>query len=133
MGFLRSEPSGRLRAVWRLLLHGAAVFLLGIVPVIPIAEGLTWLHRRDLFLARLSKEPYDMAINMIVGPLMTVGIVVATLACSRFLDHRRRADFIDLDRRWWADWLFGVVLGGALMGAIFGLEVAFGWARVAAE
>jgi membrane protease YdiL (CAAX protease family) len=133
MGFFWSEPRLRLRTVWRLLLHGAAVFLLGIVPVIPVAEGLTWLHRRGHFLAGLSKEPYDMAINMLVGPLMTAGIVITTLVCSRLLDRRQRVDFIVLDRRWWADWLFGVVLGGTLMGAIFCLEAGLGWARITAQ
>jgi CAAX protease family protein len=93
---------------------------------------VTALHRRGLFLAALSKQPYDMVINMMVGPVLAAGIVLATLLCSRTLDRRPGRDFgAVLDRRWLADWLFGVSLGAGLMAGIFFLEYGLGWVRIA--
>jgi CAAX protease family protein len=131
MKIFTARPQDRLRLVWRLLLHGAAVSILGLGPVFVVAEGLTTLHRRGLFLAGLPHAPYDMVINMIVGPLLTAGIVTATLLCSSHLDRRQARDLGAIpDRFWLRDWSFGLLLGGVLMGGIFLLERVSGWVRI---
>jgi membrane protease YdiL (CAAX protease family) len=70
---------------------------------------------------------------------MRVAGVVAALVCTvlsvwvggRFLDRRRFAEFgFRLTAGWWLDLFFGFALGGALMGGIFAVELAVGWANV---
>ena len=100
----------------------------------PLAEGLTALHRRNLFLPGLSKEPYDLAINMLVGPLLSLGIVQATVLCTRRLDRRDPREIgLAWGRRWLGDWLFGAALGGLLMAGVFCAEWVLGWAQVSAH
>ena len=125
---------GRLRLPWRLLLHGALALLFGAGAAFPLAEGLTALHRRGLFWPGLSQQPYDLAINMLVGPLLTVGIVLATVFCTRRFDRRDPGEIgLGAGGRWLGHWLFGAALGGALQAAVFLVEYELGWARVAAH
>ena len=125
---------GRLRLPWRLLVHGAAALLCGAGAAVPLAEGLTALHRRGLFWSGLSKEPYDLAINMLVGPLLTAGIVLATVLCTRRFDRREPHEIgLSAGGRWLGHWLFGAALGGVLQAAIFLVEYELGWARVASH
>jgi hypothetical protein len=126
-----NEHDQRLWLPWRLLLHGATVAAFGIGAAFPLAEGLTALHRRGLFLPALSKEPYDLVINMLVGPLLTAGIVLATVLCTRRLDRRDPREIgLAVGGRWLGDWLFGAALGGALMAGIFVAERALGWTQL---
>jgi membrane protease YdiL (CAAX protease family) len=57
--------------------------------------------------------------------------VLSVWVAGRLLDRRRFAEFgFRLTRGWWVDLLFGFALGGVLMGAIFAVELAAGWATV---
>lgn len=102
----------RVRALWRLLLHLAALVVIGIVAgevvasVVPAAGG-SW-------------------------PLMSLlaALIVATASAvvGRTLDRRPFEDFgLRLTPRWWADFGVGVVIGALLMGGIFAIELAAGW------
>ena len=44
----------RLRALWRLLAQVLFTIVLGALPILLVAEPLTWLHRRGMFLPGLS-------------------------------------------------------------------------------
>jgi membrane protease YdiL (CAAX protease family) len=102
----------RVRALWRLLLHFAAIVLIGIIAgaavttLVPQA-GASWA-------------------------LMTVlAALIVTAACAvvgRSLDRRRFDDFgLRLSATWWADFGAGVGIGALLMGGIFAVELAAGW------
>lgn len=118
----------RLRATWRLLLHALLTFALGLLPILLVAEPLTALHRRGLFLPRLGHESYDRVINMIAGPLLAVAVIAAVAIAARRLDHRRLADFgVVLDRRWWRCLGGGFALGALLMLFVFAVEWLAGW------
>jgi len=122
----------RLRLPWRLLLHAAAVAAFGVGAAFPLAEGLTSLHRRGMFLPGVAKQPYDLAINMLVGPLLAAGVVLATVLCTRRLDKRATREIgLGFGWRWLGNWAFGLVLGGALQACIFLVEATLGWTRVA--
>ena len=65
----------RLRALWRLLALPLLTFAL-FLPLLPVAEALTWLHRRGVFLPGVAKETYDAVVNMILGPPGTLAVIV---------------------------------------------------------
>jgi membrane protease YdiL (CAAX protease family) len=57
--------------------------------------------------------------------------VLSVWVAGRLLDRRRFAEFgFRLMRGWWVDLFFGFALGGALMGGVFAVEQAAGWATV---
>jgi hypothetical protein len=126
-----NPAEGRLRALWRLLLHALITAALAVVPILVVAEPLTLLHRHGLFLPTYGHDAYDRVINMIVGPLFSAAVVGAVAIAGRWLDHRSFGDFgVRLDRAWWKGLAVGLGLGAALMTLAFGLECAVGWLTV---
>jgi len=116
--FVNAED--RLRAGWRLLfqflLNDAGISLLGFVLLsagaLPGGAG--------------SPPPPYL--------LYTGAALVATASvwfCGRSLDGRPFSGFgLRLDRAWWSDLGFGLVLGASLMTGIFLLQLAAGWVTV---
>jgi membrane protease YdiL (CAAX protease family) len=112
----------RLRAFWRLLLYLVVFGLLAVVFSLPQVlfagpEILTVL------------PPWFVAL----GTLATLTATVVSLwFAARFIDRRRLGVGygLQLDRRWWADFAFGSVLGMVLQAAIFGVSLGLGWIAV---
>ena len=105
MSLFRNAEEQRLRAGWRLLLQAALMVGLGAMPIVLIAEPLTALHRRGLFLSELDHAAYDRVINMIVGPLLALAVIGSVWIALRFLDHRKIAELgIVVDGRCGAIW-----------------------------
>jgi membrane protease YdiL (CAAX protease family) len=126
-----NSAEGRLRALWRILVHAAGAAILGLLPVILVAEPLTMLHRRGLFLSALPHNAYDRVINMIVGPLLACALVASVILAARRLDHRPMRDFgVITDGRWWRSLAGGLAIGTCLMAFVFGVEYAMGWVRI---
>jgi membrane protease YdiL (CAAX protease family) len=101
------------------------------LPVLLVAEPLTALHRRGLFLPNHGHDAYDRIINMLVGPLLTAAIVGAVAIAGRWLDHRPFADFgARVDRVWWRGLALGLGLGAFVMSLVFAFEWAVGWITV---
>jgi membrane protease YdiL (CAAX protease family) len=109
----------RLRAGWRLLfqflLNNAGISLLGFVVL--AAAGLPGAAGRP--------PPY----------LLYAGAALVAAAsvwfCGRSLDGRPFSGFgLRLDRAWWSDFGFGLLLGAALMTGVFLLQLAAGWVTV---
>ena len=121
----------RLRALWRLLAQVLLTIVLGALPILLVAEPLTWLHRRKVFLPGLAKAVYDPVVNMIVGPLVTLAVIASVALGRRWIDKRGWSAYgVRLDARWWAALPAGFGLGVLLMAAIFVFELAFGWIEV---
>lgn len=121
----------RLRALWRLVVQAALAAVGGVIPILLIAEPLTALHRRGLFLAGWDHDSYDRVINMIVGPLFAIGIVASIFIAARFIDHRRVSDFgMSIDRAWWRGLALGFTIGGVVMSFIFAIEYALGYVTI---
>ncbi len=56
------------------------------------------------------------------------GILISVYLARRYLDKRSFASLgLQPSKRTWPDLLFGFLLGGAVMGVIFGIEWAAGW------
>ena len=118
----------RVRAFWRVILLALMMGGLGLLTILLIAEPLTALHKRGIFLPALGKEPYDRVINIIIGPILTLMIILSIYAAGRWLDQRKLGDFgLRLGEQWWADLAFGFALGGVLMGGAFLWEYHQGW------
>jgi membrane protease YdiL (CAAX protease family) len=128
MNPLWNSGEGRLRTPWRLILQAALMVALGLAPIALVAEPLTALYHRRLFLSSLGPEAYDRVINMIVGPLLAAAVIGSVAIAGRRLDHRRFEEFgARLDRAWWTSLALGLVLGGALMGLVFAVEYTMSW------
>lgn len=116
----------RLRAGWRILIHlFVTMILMGLI-------ALVW----SLFVYVIA-TPLQVdasiwgALNRAGISLASLGVIAGLALAGRFLDHRAFKSFgFVLDRRWWRDLGFGLVLGGALMALIFGVQYALGWVEI---
>jgi len=117
--------------LWRIVLQALLMIGLGALPILLIAEPLTALHRRGLFLPGYTHEPYDRVINVIIGPLLTAAVIASVMLAARWLDHRPMRDFgVLLDRAWWRNLALGFGLGALLMLFVFVTEWAAGWIEI---
>ena len=117
--------------MWRLLLQAALMVGFGALPILLVAEPLTALHRRGLFLPDLEHAAYDRVINMIVGPLLAIAVIASVRIAVRFLDHRSIAGLgIVVDGRWWRGLAAGFLISAAAMALLFASEWALGWITI---
>src|SRR5262245_2505658 len=131
MSIFWNGDEGRLRVGWRLVVQAALMVVLGAIPIVAIAEPLTVLHRRGIFLPAYGHHAYDQVVNIIVGPLMAAGVIASVAIARRRLDHRSMATLgVTIDRRWWAGLACGFAVGAFVMGLVFAVEFACGWVEV---
>jgi len=72
--------------------------------------------------------PWSMLHEMVTAAAV---VVLATWFCRRFVDRRDLASLgFGLHRRWWLDVGTGLLLGAVFVGAIFLVELSFGWIEV---
>jgi membrane protease YdiL (CAAX protease family) len=58
-------------------------------------------------------------------------VAAALLLASRVLDRRRISDYgFHVNRTWWSDLAFGLVLGTLLLFGVLTVELAMGWVKV---
>lgn len=114
-----NDHEGRVRALWRLIIHAVAMvvgwYLLAVLAVsVGLAGGEGGLGLDNMLIA-------------------TFAVLGATYLTATQLDRRRFAELgLALDRRWWLDAGVGVVIGVALMSAIFAIELGAGWVAIRA-
>lgn len=120
---LFTPGDGRLRTGWRLLLHAlASVFLYVLFGLIQFSAAVMFG-----FL-----DPNAVQVQLIESPYFflapAAAITLATWGARRWLDRRpfRDLGFI-VDHHAWRDLAFGVLMPGALFGAIFLVQWAVGW------
>jgi membrane protease YdiL (CAAX protease family) len=121
--FLNEEV--RLRAGWRLLfqflLYAVGASLLGSLALAAVA-GLS------PGAAEGGPSPY-LPVLFYAGSALVA--TASVWACGRSLDGRPFSGFgLRLDRAWWSDLGFGLLLGALLMTGIFLAQLAAGWATV---
>lgn len=118
------EP--RLRAGWRLLIHTGLVIVFGLGLIIPLTFGLLLLNGMDL--EALQNTLGGFAGNVMNIVVEVIVITAATWIARRFLDRRSFTSLgLQLNRSAFTDILFGILLGGLLMGLIFIVELLIGW------
>ena len=127
----RNESEGRPRAFWRVLLQFAASFVGQslLVTVALVAFALIGGVESAGVVAGLTTLPAFVVASGVIALLVTVSTV---WLAGRFLDRRPFSDFgLRLDRAWWLDFGFGLLLGALLMTGVFLVEFSAGWVTVA--
>mgnify|MGYP001278291590 CR=1 FL=1 len=122
-----NETQRRLRTGWRLILQlglFAGLLILGGFLVSAIQEAL--------FQVSVVIGSSTHAALLIIEVTLNWLLLLASLwIAARLLDRRPfRAFGFHLNRQWWADLGFGLLLGGLLMAGIFLAEYALGWVKV---
>lgn len=116
-----NDRERRVRALWRVVLHLVALaliwavagqLLVSVVPAWLLAPSSAWAW----------------PIN---ATLVALVVAAATGLVGRTLDRRGFGEFgLHLDRRWWADFGAGVMIGAMLMAGIFAVELGAGWVTI---
>jgi uncharacterized protein len=111
-----NDEEHRVRALWRLVLHGAAMYVIAwLIGVLVILLGLSPG-------AGLSAD--RMSLQLLI-------VLLATWLCARELDRRRLDAFgLHVRPRWWVDFGAGLVIGVVLMTGIFLFELEIGWVTI---
>ncbi len=105
-----------MRALWRLLLHGLALSLIGL---------LAWVLAGTLGLVSgTGLTAGNMALQLLI-------VLLATSLCARWLDRRPLDAFgLRMSPRWWLDLGAGFAIGAILMTGIFLFELEVGWVTI---
>ena len=134
----------RLRTFWRLLI-AIIVGVLGIsllrLAALAVITFVLMVTARIPFSALGDGQALTAAINAafrqlpildgVRSILVLMLVMGVAMLLARWIDHRPWRDYgFHFSGVWWRDLGFGVVLGLALMGAIFGVELAAGWVSV---
>ena len=133
MGPFFDESTGRLRALWRLLLQYLTYRIL--VPLLVNLLAVAWLLTGSgqrasggLDASALAGAPAIPLIGSVAG---LIGALLSVWLAGRFLDRRPFADFgFHLNGGWWLDLFFGMALGALLMTVVFLAELGLGWVTV---
>ncbi len=127
----RDEREGRLRAFWRLLFQFALSFvgqsLLTTVAllVFSLTGGAGGAGK---YTGLTATTPAFVAVGGVISLAVTVSSV---WLAGRFLDKRPFSGFgLRLNRAWWLDFGFGLLLGALLMTGVFLVELSAGWVTV---
>ena len=124
------ESTGRLRALWRLLLQ----YLTYRVILLPLLVNLlvaTWLVLGGQRTAGGLAASGSPVLPIISGAAGLLGALLSVWLAGRFLDRRPFADFgFHLNAGWWLDLFFGMALGALLITAVFLTELVQGWVKV---
>ena len=130
----------RFRTFWRM---AGQIIIFGIIAL--IIEGAVGVLAFSMVLAREGIPPEQLSDPRVVqefimnDPLIMMlsylglvpSLTISIWFAGRFLDRRPFADFgLHLDRDWWIDFGFGLLLGAGLMLIIFLVELAVGWIEV---
>jgi len=115
----------RLRAGWRIVLQAVLFLVLlaigsGTIQVFVAITGIILPQNVSIFAMRL------------LSPIgLTLGAFASLAIAGLLLDRRPFADFgFHFNRRWWADFAFGLGLGAVLMLLIFLVEQSLGWITI---
>ena len=121
----------RPRAFWRLGLQESVWFALQVASAMPVVIiAMVAFSIPPLEIARYitESEPF----RLVLAAISLVVTLIAVWPAGRFLDRRKFTDFgLHLHWNWWIDFCFGLALGAVLMGLIFLVEWAAGWASPA--
>lgn len=121
----------RLRGGWRLTLQlvaqlvvsGALSVVAGLVLFVVMLVSGTPVTEEALL-----SSPLLLVVNAVVGLL---GIVPVIWIFGRWIDKRKFSDFgFVMNRDWWQDLGFGLLLGAVLMALIFVVQRQLGWLEV---
>ena len=119
-----NPADSRLRAFWRVTIH----FVVIVVGLLLTSAILRLLLSGGEGSGDSGTDPFKSMVALVITGLI---YVVVTIVAARLLDRRRFSDYGLLwNTQWRRDLLFGLMLGGLLMGGIFVIELAMGWITI---
>ncbi|WP_411967669.1 lysostaphin resistance A-like protein [Haloferax sp. YSSS75] len=117
--YVWNDGERRLRAPLRLLATVVVVVLVSLV----IGVGIAVTFSDTL--------GSNTLVNLLVSVVLTGSTGIGGFVAARYVDRRTVADLgFGLDRAWAVDFVFGLLLGGVLMSAIFAVGLLTGWVVV---
>ena len=123
MTFIKSllwnDEQGRLRAAYRILIQLTLFFILmkGLAVVLDIPDEITGNMALWVYLA--------------AAGVRLLRVLISVWLSGRFLDRRPFADFgFHLNKNWWQELGFGLILGIFMIGCVFLVELAAGWVTI---
>ncbi|WP_248895595.1 CPBP family intramembrane glutamic endopeptidase [Haloplanus halobius] len=124
-----NDRERRPRAPLRVVLLTVVTVLLALGTSLGASVEVGGLRAR---LAAVFGDVVATTVSAVAGIVLVAGVVtLAVLIAGRYIDRRHLRDFgFHLDRGWWLDCGFGLLLGALLMTLVFAVEVAAGWTRV---
>lgn len=133
MKWFWNEAERRVRAPWRLLLHGVMLLLFfGLFTAAGSILDYILGHEFDEY--TLSRERMVLPAGTLLRDslLALVASVLATWIAARYLDRRSFADLgLRITRLWWGDLSFGLLSGLFLVAAGFVVKLQMGWVEIA--
>ncbi|CAA9444701.1 MAG: CAAX amino terminal protease family protein [uncultured Rubrobacteraceae bacterium] len=132
LNFFYNGHEGRLRAFWRLLFQFVLYILAEVVLGGLVLFGFVTAGGMDLGGEAISRVVSDPAFLAASGIASLAAVLISVWIAGRFFDRRRpfAALGLRLEREWWLDLGFGLLLGAFLMTAIFLVELWAGWIEV---
>ena len=119
-----NPADSRLRAFWRVTIHFGVI----IVGLLLTSAILRLLLSGGESSGDSGSDPFKSLVALVITGLI---YFVVTIAAAKLLDRRRFSDYGLLwNTQWRRDLLFGLILGGLLMGGIFVIELAMGWITI---
>ncbi len=110
-----NQDEHRLRSLWRVLLTVVMTVAFSLLPLYGLRRIL---HDERLFVG-------------LAPCLVLLGTLAGVAVAARRLDRRSLADFgLQMDRRWWTDLGFGMLLGALLLSSVFFCHWLLGWVEV---
>ncbi|MBN1314719.1 MAG: CPBP family intramembrane metalloprotease [Anaerolineales bacterium] len=136
--FFWNYKEKRLRTTWRLAGFSCLLLILCTPPLFAIGF---WIALQAIQNDQISSTGLDSAIlteNLINSDLyliltifFLIITIIAILVSAHLLDHRSFSDYgLHINKEWWLDLGFGLVLGATLMTVIFIIELAAGWVTI---
>ena len=117
--YVWNDAERRLRAPVRLLATVVIVVVVSLVIGVGIGAAFSDLVGSSLL------------VNLVISVVLVGSTGIGGYVAARYVDRRTVTDLgFGLDRAWAVDFLFGLVLGGVLMSAIFVVGLLTGWVVV---
>ncbi|MFC1484009.1 lysostaphin resistance A-like protein, partial [Candidatus Neomarinimicrobiota bacterium] len=111
----RNRYQNRLRSGWRILIYFILFFTM---------YAIINLIIQNLIPIRIIRS----LTSFLVIPVIALGTLWLG---GRYLDHRKFKDYgFNISRRWWLDFIFGIVLSAVLIGIVFLFEKSMGWINI---
>lgn len=124
------EDHGRPGALWRLLIQFVLFQVLAVFLTTPLALAWSLFTPGGTALGGVEISGGRQA-GFLIGVVASMAAALFSVWLAGRLDRRPFRDFgFHLDGGWWLNFLFGLILGSALMTGIFFIELAFDWVTV---
>jgi membrane protease YdiL (CAAX protease family) len=144
MNIFYNPAEKRLRAFWRLLIEFfigylglgminlLAVFVIAFLLILTAQIPFGLLNKGQQLMQALNAAFNQFPLLFSLRSLMILAfIVLAYRMLARWVDRRSWRDYgFHFDPSWWRDLGFGLFLGAALVGMVFGIEILLGWVTV---